>query len=161
MTNPDSTRRAAGLAMMLLVSSMPGRMIAQQVTLAGPPIHQEADFAVAPAKVYQALVNQAQFRAFSGMAATLSAAVGGSFTIFGGHIVGRQLELVPGKRVVQAWRTVDWPVGIWSVVRFELEARGTGTHLVFDQTGFPEGERASLSAGWESHYWSLLKTYLH
>ena len=110
--------------------------------LAGAPIHQEADFAVPPQRVYEALVTGKEFQAFSGMTATINSVVGGAFTLFDGHIVGRNVELDPGKRVVQAWRTVDWPKGIYSIARFELEARGTGTHLTFDQTGFPEAERA-------------------
>ena len=32
--------------------------------------------------------------------------------------------------------------------------------VVFDHTGFPEEERDHLAEGWESNYWSLLKTYL-
>ncbi len=153
--------QAVGLAIALVVSILPSSATAQQSLLAGPPIHQEADFTVAPQRIYDALLKTNEFRAFSGMAATLSSVVGGKFSIFGGHIIGRTLELVPGKRIVQAWRVVDWPAGIYSIARFELEARGTGTHVVFDHTGFPEAERASLAEGWQSHYWGPLKKYLH
>jgi activator of HSP90 ATPase len=155
-------------ATIVSVTALPVRSPSQQpaaqphpgVVLAGAPIHQEADFAAAPARVYQALLDAKAFRSFSGMAATVDPAVGGTFTLFDGHIIGRTLELVPGRRVVQAWRTVDWPEGTYSIVRFELSPHGTGTHLVFDQTGFPEAERASLSAGWRSHYWNGLTAYL-
>ncbi len=155
-----SLHRAAGLAALLAGFALPSRAPAQLTPLAGTPIHQEADFAVPPQHVYEALVTGKEFQAFSGMAATINGVVGGAFTIFDGHILGRNVELLPGQRVVQAWRTVDWPKGIYSIARFELVARGTGTHLVFDQTGFPEAERASLTAGWESHYWAPLKKYL-
>jgi activator of HSP90 ATPase len=149
------------IAAAITVFVVPSRVTAQQAVLAGTPIHQEADFTVSPQRVYDALITTKEFHAFSGMAATINGVAGGAFTIFDGHIMGRNVELVPGKRVVQAWRTTDWPAGIYSIARFELEARGSGTHLVFDQTGFPEAERASLTAGWESHYWALLKKYLH
>lgn len=80
--------------------------------------------------------------------------------MFGGHIVGRNVELVPNQRIVQVWRVVDWPAGAYSIVRFEFKAEGASTHLVFDHTGFPEGLRDHLAAGWESNYWALLKKYL-
>ena len=63
--------------------------------------------------------------------------VGGTFTLFGGHIVGRHLELVPNERIVQAWRVVDWEPGWYSIARFELVEQGSGTKIVFDHLGFP------------------------
>src|SRR5260370_40154486 len=46
--------------------------------------------------------------------------VGGTFSLFAGHIVGRRLELVPNERIVQAWRVLPWPEGIYSIARLEL-----------------------------------------
>jgi activator of HSP90 ATPase len=85
---------------------------------------------------------------------------GDTFSLFGGHIVGRNIELTPSQRLVQAWRTTDWPVGVYSVVRFELRSQGAQTLVVFDHTGFPAGESASLLDGWNSHYWEPLKQFL-
>jgi len=41
-------------------------------------------------------------------------------SLFGGHIVGRHVELAPNERVVQAWRVADWPPGVYSIAKFEL-----------------------------------------
>ncbi|MBA3452628.1 MAG: SRPBCC domain-containing protein [Deltaproteobacteria bacterium] len=62
---------------------------------------------------------------------------GGAFTLFGGGIHGRQIELVPGIRVVQAWRPKMWEPGVCSLVRFTLVAEGTGTKVILDHSGFP------------------------
>ena len=128
-------------------------------------IHQEVDFTASPARLYEALLDTKQFTEFTASAgvgpAQIDRAVGGAFSLFGGHIIGRNLELVPNKRIVQAWRVVDWPEGVYSIVKFELTTQGTGTHLVFDHTGFPEGLHDHLAEGWEGHYWALLKSYLH
>ena len=80
--------------------------------------------------------------------------------MFDGHIVGRILELVPGQRIVEAWRVVDWPAGAWSIARFELKAKGSGTHLIFDHTGFPDGLKEHLATGWQQHYWDALAKFL-
>ena len=123
-------------------------------------IHQVVDFTANPQRLYEALLDSKQFSAFSGRPAEINREVGGAFSIFGGHIVGRNLELVPNQRIVQAWRVVTWPEGIYSIVRFDLKAQGSGTRLTFDHTGFPEDQRDHLAEGWESNYWSLLKKYL-
>lgn len=80
--------------------------------------------------------------------------------MFGGMIVGRNVELVPNQRIVQAWRPTHWDPGVYSIVRFELKAQGPGTLVVLDHTGFPEGEFDHLDLGWRSHYWEPLKKYL-
>ena len=111
-----------------------------------------------PARVYAALLDAKQFgRLTGGLPTEIDPRLGGAFSCFGGHIVGRQVELVPDQRIVQAWRVVDWPAGIFSIARFELKAEGTGTRLVFDHTGFPTALKDHLAAGWEEHYWPALK----
>lgn len=130
-------------------------------------IHQEIYFGVAPEQLYQALLSSEQFSActkksfdmFSASSATIDAREGGAFSLFDGHIVGRIVELKPGKRIVEAWRVVDWPEGIYSIVRFDLAPRGTGTQLSFDHIGFPAGLKEHLSSGWQQHYWDALKRY--
>jgi len=71
----------------------------------------------------------------------ISREAGGAFSLFGGYVTGRQLELVPNERIVQAWRAGGWDPGDYSIARFELVEQGTGTKIVFDHTGFPKGKR--------------------
>jgi activator of HSP90 ATPase len=92
--------------------------------------------------------------------AQISSETGGAFTIFGGHIVGRQIELVPNVRIVQAWRPVDWEPGIYSLARFDLAREGLGTRLVFAHSGFPKGQAEHLAQGWRANYWQPLETFL-
>ena len=80
--------------------------------------------------------------------------------MFKGLIVGRNVELVPSQRIVQAWRPANWEAGVYSLVKFELKAQGADTLIVLDHTGFPEGNFRHLNAGWYSHYWEPLKKFL-
>ena len=124
-------------------------------------IHQEEDFKASPERIYEAILDSKQFSAFSGMAgAEVSGEVGGTFTIFGGHIVGRNLELLPNRRIVQSWRVVPWPEGKHSIARFELTQQGSGTRIIFDHTGFPPELAEHLESGWREHYWEPLRKYL-
>ena len=124
-------------------------------------IHQEIEFSASPQQLYEALLESKQFAEFSGRPAEINREVGGAFSLFKGHIIGRNLELVPNERIVQAWRVVTWPEGAYSIVRFELKPQGSGMRLVLDHIGFPEGLHDHLAAGWEENYWSLLKKHFH
>jgi activator of HSP90 ATPase len=101
-----------------------------------------------------------RFSAFSARPATIDRNPGGAFSLFRAHIVGRNVELVPNQRIVQAWRVVTWPEGVYSIAKFDLHPQGSGTRLVFEHNGFPEGLHDHLAEGWETNYWALLKKYL-
>ena len=124
-------------------------------------IHHELDFQASPQRIYEALLDSKEFRAFSGgRAAEIHPEVGGSFSIFAGHIVGRNLELISARRIVQAWRVVPWPEGVYSIARFDLQNKDSGTRVIFDHTGFPTDLAEHLERGWHENYWSALRKYL-
>ena len=124
------------------------------------PIHQEVLITTSPKRIYEALLDAAQFKEFTGDTAEIDRIAGGAFSLFGGRITGRNVELVPGQRIVQAWRAGHWPPGVYSIVRFELQDLGGDTKLVFDHSGFPADNRDHLETGWHKMYWEPLKTYL-
>ena len=122
-------------------------------------IYQEENFTVPPHRVYAVLLDEKEFSTITGAPARIGGGEGDAFSLFGGAIVGRNLELVPDRRLVQAWRPSDWGAGLYSVVRFELTPAVQGTHLVFNQVGYPLNDEASLKSGWHSHYWEPMKKY--
>jgi activator of HSP90 ATPase len=119
-------------------------------------IHQKRDFNASRARVYRALVDGGEFSALTGAAASIGGEPGEPFSAFGGMITGRQLELVPDRRIVQAWRAGGWGEGVYSVVRFEFEGDDSHTRVSLDHTGFPDAEREHLAAGWDANYWEPL-----
>ena len=117
-------------------------------------IHQEVTIDASPAAVYGVLARSEDFAKMTGgRAASIDGNAGGAVSLFGGDIRGRNIELVPGKRVVQAWRSQAWPDGVYSIVRFELSPEGKGTKLVFDQAGHPDEATKMLEGGWQQMYW--------
>jgi activator of HSP90 ATPase len=123
-------------------------------------LHQEVELKAPATRVYQILIDSKQFAAFSGAPAEIHPEAGGTFSLFGGMIGGRNIELVPGVRIVQAWRPPDWPVGVYSLVRFELKEHGPNTTLILDHSSFPAGGFTHLNEGWRDHYWVPLSKYL-
>jgi hypothetical protein len=58
-------------------------------------LHQEVDFKASPQRIYEALLDSKQFAAFTGLPAEIDPKAGGAFSMFGGLIVGRNIELIP------------------------------------------------------------------
>jgi activator of HSP90 ATPase len=123
-------------------------------------LHQEIDLKASPQKIYEILLDSKQFAAFTGLPADISRDAGGAFTMFGGMIGGRNIELVPNQRIVQAWRPASWDPGIYSIVKFELKGDASHSTVILDHTGFPEGDYAHLDPGWHIRYWTPLEKYL-
>jgi len=123
-------------------------------------LHQEVDFNGSPQRIYEALLDSKQFSTFSGEPAEINSEVGGAVSMFGGKIVGRNVELIPNERIVQAWRPANWEPGVYSIVKFEFKKRGTKTRVALDHTGFPEGNFGHLDAGWKIRYWGPLEKFL-
>jgi len=122
-------------------------------------IHQEVVIKASRKRVYEVLTDTEQFRKLSGGLSTeISREAGGTFSLFGGVITGRHIELVPGERIVQAWRS-EWAPGEYSIARFVLNDQGSDTKIVFDHTGFPNGKAEHLATGWKAHYWDGLAQY--
>jgi activator of HSP90 ATPase len=145
---------------------------ADEITHAAESIHQEPVFRANRKRVYEALIDPKQFAKIVELSGAMTAMslpkapveiaqqAGGAFSLFGGHIVGRHIELVANVRIVQAWRTANWDAGVYSIARFEFKDEGAGTKILFDHTSFPAGQAQHLADGWKANYWRPLEKYL-
>lgn len=123
-------------------------------------LHQEVSFHATAARIYEIFLDSKQFGTMTNLGADISPEPGGVFAMFGGVIVGRNIELIPAQRIVQAWRPKYWDPGVYSMVKFELAADGAQTKIILDHTGFPAGTYKGLYSGWPERYWDPLKKYL-
>ena len=174
INGPTRRQAIAGAVIAATMAMRPAQAWAEteEISHTSESIHQETLFKVSRERVFDALTDTRQFdkviqlgggmntASLGSQPTAISRELGGSFTLFGGHIVGRQIELTPNERIVQAWRVVDWAPGIYSIAKFELVEQGSGTKIVFDHTGFPQGKGEHLAAGWKSHYWEPLEKFL-
>jgi len=104
-----------------------------------------------PADVYAAFLDADQHGAMTGGAAT--AAADGSFTAWDGFITGRTLQTEQGHRIVQAWRTSQFPADAPdSRLEIVLEAADGGTRVTLHHTGIPAGQGTDYQQGWVDHY---------
>lgn len=124
-------------------------------------IRQEVKLNAAPKAIYDMLMDAKKHSAFTGAPVEISDSVGGALSAFGGAITGVNVELVPGKRIVQLWRAGDWPEGHYSTATFELNGSGNSTQLDFTQTGIPENKYDEIRKGWETQYWQKMNAQLN
>ena len=101
-------------------------------------IHQEIEFNASPQQLYEALLDSKQFTEFSGRPAELNREVGGAFSLFKGHIIGRNLELVPNQRIhyTDTFEDPNLPGEIRVTVTLKGVSVGTQVNIV--QEGLPE-----------------------
>jgi activator of HSP90 ATPase len=159
------------------ISSIAATAAPEDISRNAESLHQELVFKATRKRVYEILTTTALFdkmthdiQAKEGNTASashlteISNGLGGTFSLFGGRIVGRHLELVPDERIVQAWRVAYWDPGVFSIVRFDFTEHGTEhgpeTKLLFAHTGFPQGDAENLLHGWKLHYWEPLEKFL-
>jgi activator of HSP90 ATPase len=168
-----SARLAVPIGLGLSASALGAPDATDGLSYAAEAIHQEIEFDAPRQRIYDALTTSGQFDAVTRLSdaiklvtapgaqpTSISGDLGGSFTLFGGYVTGRNLEWVPGERLVQAWRTIRWKPGDYSVVKFDLTEAAHGTKLIFDHRGFPNGEGTHLAGGWHLHYWDPLRKFL-
>lgn len=124
-------------------------------------IEQTVFFDASPEEIYDALLDPKKHSAFTGSPATTSAKKGATFTAWDGYITGKNLELVKGKKIVQEWKTTEWPDGYpFSRLEFTLSAKKGGTELKMVHSEVPAEQVADYTSGWKSAYWDPLKEYL-
>ncbi len=122
-------------------------------------ISQTISINASPKEVYEALMNSKKHAEFTGDDAQISPEVRGKFTCYGDYIEGENIELEQDKKIVQKWRSPDWPKNHYSTATFELEPDGDNTKLVFTQVNVPDDKCDSISQGWHDHYWDKLNDY--
>jgi uncharacterized protein YndB with AHSA1/START domain len=113
-----------------------------------------------PRQVYDAWLDSGTHSRFTRGKATVEPRIGGKHTAWNGYITGETLELVPGRRIVQSWRSTDFPEDADdSRLEVLLESRAGGTEITFLHSGIPEGQGHQYEVGWLDHYLTPMRQY--
>ena len=103
-----------------------------------------------PSDVYSALTNPYTIELWSGYPAVMSEESGSEFSLWEGDIVGRNLEFIPGRKVVQEWFFGDQEVR--SVVTITIHPDKANTKVTVEHTNIPDAEFANIAEGWRDYY---------
>jgi activator of HSP90 ATPase len=111
-------------------------------------------------KIYEAYLSSEGHSAITGSPARVDGTVDGDFTAWDGYIQGMFLELEKNKKIVQAWRTSEFPSEAEdSIVEILLEESHGKTKLTLKHSNIPEGQVDDYKTGWEDFYFKPMKEY--
>lgn len=109
-------------------------------------------------KVWQALVNPKDINAWGGGPAKMDAKIGTKFKFWGGDIHGKNIEIIPLKKLVQKWYGGSWEKP--SITTFTLIKEEDAVKINLLQTDVPDNEAKNIDDGWKEYYLGPLKKYL-
>jgi len=107
-----------------------------------------------PMDVYNALTNEATIQLWSGDPAIMPMEPGGEFSLWEGSISGKNLEFVPGKKIVQEWYFGEQEEK--SIVTIILHAAKSGTSAELRHTNIPDEEFDNITEGWDQNYFGSI-----
>lgn len=111
-----------------------------------------------PEDVYNALTNEATIQLWTGEEAVMPLEPGAEFSLWEGSICGKNIEFVPGKKIVQEWYFGDQEPP--SIVTIILHAAKNGTSAELRHTNIPEEDFDNITEGWDQNYFgSLINFY--
>jgi activator of HSP90 ATPase len=117
-------------------------------------IHAKAE------KIYKAYLSSEGHSAITGSPAKVDGTVDGDFVAWDGYIQGMFLKLEENKRILQAWRTTEFPSEAEdSIVEILFEESRGKTKLTLTHSNIPEGQAESYKTGWEDFYFKPMKAY--
>jgi uncharacterized protein YndB with AHSA1/START domain len=118
-------------------------------------------FPATPLEIFAAWLDAALHAAMTGGPATVeSTEVGGRFSAWGGYIDGSHVALEPGRRILQSWRSDDFPAdAVDSLLEVRLEPVRGGTRVTIRHSDLPVGQGVSYRQGWEQHYLDPMERY--
>jgi activator of HSP90 ATPase len=124
-------------------------------------IKQKVSFKAPPEIVYGLLIDSKKHTSMTGEMANISNQIGGHFSAYNGDITGINVDLLPSKRIVQAWRGERFPEGIFSMASFFLAPNKVGgTELILTHRGVPKELISGIEMKWKEFYWDKMKKYI-
>lgn len=116
---------------------------------------------VRPEILYRIWMSSRMHSDFTGSPAVIDERVGGAFTAWNGYITGKNIALEPGFRILQSWRTTDFPPDAPdSELELLMEAYTGGTVFTLVHRNLPPDQVEDYRLGWEEEYLQPLKDYL-
>jgi len=110
-----------------------------------------------PADVYAALTNPFSIEIWTGEHAEMTSNAGDEFSLFGGDIVGKNLQFETDRKIIQEWYFGDQKEP--SIVTLTLLADKYFTKIELLHTNIPDEAFDDINAGWDESYFGPLKEF--
>ena len=111
-------------------------------------------------KLYKAWLSGKEHAKFTGADATASTKVNDKHSAWDGYIWGKNLELKAGKKIVQSWRTSEFPEDAPdSTLEITFEEKAGKTKLSLYHHGLQKGDAKKYTQGWKDFYFTPMKQF--
>jgi uncharacterized protein YndB with AHSA1/START domain len=107
-----------------------------------------------PEEIYTALTNPLTIELWTGEPAEMTTEPNSEFSMWGGSIVGRNLEFDENKKLVQQWYFDGQEEP--SIVTIKLHPDKNGTSAELRHTNIPDSDYEDISEGWSDSYFGAL-----
>ena len=124
-------------------------------------VRQSVTLQAQAGELYAMYLNPRTHAAITGGKVVISARPGSRFSAFNGMLRGRTLQAIPGRLIVQAWRSFGWKKGDLDstlVLRFTPKGRNGRIDLV--HANIPDHDYRGVNGGWNKYYWRPWRRYL-
>jgi activator of HSP90 ATPase len=117
-------------------------------------------FPVNAKRLFDAWLNSDEHSDFTGTKAVIRPSVASKFSAGDNYITGSNITIQPYGRIVQSWRTKDFPAGaVDSRLEILFEKANGGTRITILHTNIPDGQAKTYEKGWKDHYFKPMKKY--
>jgi activator of HSP90 ATPase len=124
-------------------------------------VEQSVRFAAGARELYDIWLDPRRHAAFTGAPVTISAKPGSKFAAFDGQLSGRMLYTIPGRMIVQRWRsTMFYPTDLDSILMLTFVQESKRARIDLVHAGVPRQDFQGVSEGWPKYYWKPLRGYL-
>jgi len=124
-------------------------------------ILQSAKFNATPGELFELYLDAKKHSAATGAPVKISRKVGGAFNAFGGAISGRNLLIILGTMIVQAWRATHWKkTDLDSILVLTFSKAPEGGRIDLVHVGVPQHDHKGVRLGWPKYYWKPWRAYL-
>jgi len=116
----------------------------------------------APAReLYAMYLSPRAHGAITGGKVAVGSRPGSGFSAFGGALRGRMLQTVPGRLIVQSWRSSAFrksDADSTLIIRFTPQGKSGRVDLV--HVNVPDHDYNGVNKGWKNYYWKPWRKYL-
>lgn len=113
-----------------------------------------------PEDVFTALTNPFTIELWSGETAVMSAEAGAEFSIWGGDIVGKNLEVIENQKLVQQWYFEGEDDVEASIVTIKIWDKKGKSSIELLHTNIPDDAYDNIVEGWNEAYLGAIKLLL-
>ena len=118
-------------------------------------VKQSVTLPASARKLYDMYLSPAGHRRITGMKATVGKRPGAPFRAFDGMLTGTTLYTVPGRMIVQSWRSSGWrkrDVDSTLVLTFTPKGR-SAARIDLVHVNVADQDFKGVSKGWPNYYW--------